>query len=82
MPDGMTYARPVSPLAPSLDARRAAQITDAALLLRLIAGEAVQRGHRDPTCFLPALADALEALAEGDDDTARGCMAMWARCER
>jgi hypothetical protein len=79
MPDGMTYTPRVSPLAPSLTARRAGQLTDAALLLRLIQSEMVARGHRDPACFIPALADALEAMAEGDDATARDCMAMWAR---
>ena len=85
MPDFSNYGlfpRDTLPIAPSITARRAGVLTDAALTLRMISGERTQRNMRDPSCFLPALADALEALAEGDEATARSCMAMWARCEQ
>lgn len=49
----------------------ASALMNAAEALRQMGGERVRQGRRDPTCLHATLADVLEALAEGDEATAR-----------
>jgi hypothetical protein len=58
--------------------RRGMRMIDAALMVRFVAGEQVQRGQRDPTCFLAHLADALEA---GGGEEGRQIMRDWLRLD-
>jgi hypothetical protein len=67
---------------PLVTPQRATTICAAVLALRCIAGDQAARMQRDPSCFLPTLADVLEAIADGDLDVARNEMRRWAAVAR
>jgi hypothetical protein len=67
---------------PLVTPTRATTLRAAVLALRCIAGDQAARRQRDPSCFLPTLADVLEAIADGDLDVAKNEMRRWAAVAR
>jgi hypothetical protein len=84
MPD--TYTHPplpfIAPAEPVMNTARAGRLRDAAESLRIMAGELVRRGQRDPTCLRPLLADVLQLIADGNEEEARAELRRWVAMDR